>query len=689
KANKINQVPASKFPNRLLLDITRDTDTSFWVSGYGSEKGGICKLIVQPEYFNQFDERFITVEQYTHYHSKTGENMLPQVKGALKVNDTLLYITGKDIGLCEVTLKNGIPVNYHFNHISKDTKKLWGSANHTSVLLLDKDRGLWIGTRGGGVLLFDTDTKKIKDYRKNKQDSTAISGRSVSSILKSKNGEIWIGTYGGGLNRYVDSTDSFIHFTIKSGLPSNKIYSMLEDTANGAIWLSTDMGLCRFDMLNHTTKNFNHYDGLQGLSFTDNASERLSDGRFVMGGSNGLNIFNPDIEKRYCKVKAQPLFTNLIVNYNSVKFSEDNSEDNILRKSIWNTDTIYLKPHQNNFTIEFASMSFTRPDKNKYKFKLVNYNDKWVETNAKSPYASFSNLTGGKYLFRLKVSNADGVWNDEYKELAVFIQSYIYQKLWFQLLVVLISVLLVLIVYYLRIKNIQHQKEVLEQLVKKRTLEIGEKNSELEAQADQLMDYTKILEDRQLTIEEQSEELSVQNEKLLEVIATKDKLFSIIAHDLKNPFNSILGLTQLLDTRYYKFEDDKKHHLIQQINNSANIIFRLLENLLQWSRSQTGNISFAPERVLLRKVIDEIIDISSSAAGKKNIKIQKSFDDAIEVYADYNMINTVFRNLVSNAIKFTMDGTIKFEADLKEKGTMVTVSDTGIGMSSDIKRNLF
>lgn len=177
---------------------------------------------------------------------------------------------------------------------------------------------------------------------------------------------------------------------------------------------------------------------------------------------------------------------------------------------------------------------------------------------------------------------------------------------------------------------------------------------------------------------------------LKELIATRDKLFSIIAHDLRSPFNSIIGFSELLieNSKDILLEDSEQY--IKIINSSAKNTLILLDNLLNWAKSQTGQLSFNPEKILFSEVAQEIITLSKSIAKSKNIALECSCTDNIEIYVDVNMLNTVLRNLISNAIKFTnVGGHIKVSAASKQDHVEITISDNGIGIPKEKCNELF
>jgi len=187
------------------------------------------------------------------------------------------------------------------------------------------------------------------------------------------------------------------------------------------------------------------------------------------------------------------------------------------------------------------------------------------------------------------------------------------------------------------------------------------------------------------------EEIRLKNEQLLKLNAEKDKFFSIISHDLRGPFSGFLGLTEIMAEDLLSFTMDEIQEFSVNMRNSATNLYRLLENLLQWSRMQQGSIPFNPELLQLLQVVDECITMEIEQAKNKGIEITHKIPDDLMVFADSNMLQTVIRNLVSNALKFTPKGG-KISVSAKttgDKGVEISVKDTGIGMTSEMINNLF
>jgi len=186
-------------------------------------------------------------------------------------------------------------------------------------------------------------------------------------------------------------------------------------------------------------------------------------------------------------------------------------------------------------------------------------------------------------------------------------------------------------------------------------------------------------------------EIRYQNGELVKHDAEKDKFFSIIAHDLRSPFNSFLGLTQIMAEELPSLTMAEVQEIAVKMSKSATNLYRLLENLLEWSQIKNGAFSFNPEVVQLRLIVDVCIDMIQVSAKNKDIEIANDIAGGVEVFADRNMIQTIIRNLVSNALKFTpKGGKVSLSAIIsKRQSVEISIKDSGIGMSWDLINNLF
>jgi two-component system, sensor histidine kinase and response regulator len=200
----------------------------------------------------------------------------------------------------------------------------------------------------------------------------------------------------------------------------------------------------------------------------------------------------------------------------------------------------------------------------------------------------------------------------------------------------------------------------------------------------------KLNEELDQKIQMRTHELAEINSELKELVATKDKFFGIIAHDLKNPFCGLMAASELLISYADQFDKENIREISLLLNDSAKQGYALLENLLEWSRSQTGKLEFNPQRLNIKDLVEENISNMRSHAMNKNIDVKSEIAEGLEVLADKEMINTVLRNLLSNAVKFTpKNGKISISVINLQDQITFGVADTGIGISQENIRNLF
>jgi len=178
--------------------------------------------------------------------------------------------------------------------------------------------------------------------------------------------------------------------------------------------------------------------------------------------------------------------------------------------------------------------------------------------------------------------------------------------------------------------------------------------------------------------------------QLKQLVAMKDKFFSIIAHDLKNPFNSLMGVSQLLIDKYDQYDKEKILKFLDNIHSVSKQTYDLLVNLLEWSRSQTGNMEFSFDRLSLKEVADQSIQLLQSSADEKSVVLQNDISENTYIYADRNTLNTIFRNLLSNSIKFSYpQNKVEIQSSPLDDKIQISISDKGVGIPTDKISQLF
>jgi ligand-binding sensor domain-containing protein/signal transduction histidine kinase len=523
---------------------------------------------------------------------------------------------------------------------------------------------------------------KFITYTKSLKDPKSISTDCVYDILIENDTSVWLAT-ANGLDLLNPLKGIFTKYFTEDGLPHNSLKGLIFDKS-GVLWLTTNNGICQFDYHKKTFRNFYVSDGLESNVFYERSIYVTKNGSILAGGSKGFNLITPE-DLPGNKIPPQVVLTGFDIFNQEAKIGEKGSP---LVKQISETKEITLSYKQSVLTFYFSALDYTNPQKNQYAYTMENFDKAWNYCGNRRD-ATYTNLSPGKYIFRVKASNSDGVWNENGTSLQITITP----PWWKTTLAIVVFGLIIFCLffsfYFFRVNQLHKQKERLENLVKIRTHEIEEKNIMLHKQTLELSKINELLGERQQQIEEQAEKLQVSNEMLHNLNATKDKFFSIIAHDLRSPFNSIMGFCELLFKRYEKMDDAKRKKLLGTVYESSKNLLKLLENLLQWARSQTGNISFDPEEFDINELINTNISLVNNLLQEKGVKLKKRFDGKISVYADKNMISTVIRNLITNAVKFTETGGITIETFQDKDNATVKIIDTGLGISKDKLGKIF
>ena len=686
---KHNPLQKNSLSSNFIWTICEAHDGWIWI---GTNDKGITCYHPQKDQYRYFD-----VDD--EYHSLPNTS----VRDIYEDRSGTIWLGTDGGGLCRHD-EQGFTV---FAHDDDDPNSI--SDNSVRVIFEDKHNRLWVGTKKG-LNLFDRETNTARRFMHNPNDSTSISNNFVySTIMEDSKGRLWLGTYGGGLNMLDPETLSFTHYTTQTtvsisndivfsiyednagllwigtnqglnclnpttkevtfygtsdGLPNEVIYGILPDE-KGCLWLSTNYGICCFDIQTGETTNFDINDGLQSNEFNGGAFHQGRDGKLYFGGVYGLNIIDPN-KSNFLGKTNKTVFTRLDVMGSRVQTNANLSKSGLLyrdeKDQLWLDHHIsYLKsftlPYAERFfSLEFSGMNHMFSDKTQYQFQLWPLDKEWNNAGTRN-FVSYANINPGDYTFRVRSSGSDGKWGDQVAELSIIVQPPLWLKGWFIIIEILFLLMIVIFIY--------------QYLLRQRT--------------------NKLLKQQNSAIKQANERLKESENYLLSLNATKDKFFSIISHDLKNPFTSLMSISDILHDNYNVYDDEDRKECVGKMHHSIKQIYSLLENLLTWSRSQRGKISYVPQSFDVSSMILENINLYRIAAQKKNIQIQFKEDNVQHrAYGDRNSINTVIRNLMGNAIKFTDDGgMIRIMTECNQHHLRILIKDNGMGMSEESCDKLF
>jgi len=330
----------------------------------------------------------------------------------------------------------------HHRHDPEDPT----SISSDFIRLVYEDRGgvLWVGTQGGGLNRLDPETGEFTQYRHDPDDPSSISNDHVFAIHEDREGAFWVGTIGGGLNRFDQKTGVFRRYMPADGLASDLVYAMLEDD-QGRLWISTTRGLSRFDPRTETFRNYDVRDGLQSNEFNGGSAYRSPSGEMFFGGIAGFNAFFPAEIGLNTKV-PNVVITDLQLFNQSIGVGEVVRGRVLLERPITHTAEIELSYRDNVITLEFAALHHSAPGKNRYEYSMEGFSDDWIPVGADRRIATFTGLTPGDYVFRVRGSNSDGVWNTEGASIKIRVTPPFWATWWFRLIAILAAAGLDLVV---------------------------------------------------------------------------------------------------------------------------------------------------------------------------------------------------------------------------------------------------
>ncbi|MFX1705577.1 two-component regulator propeller domain-containing protein [Chitinophaga sp. CC14] len=504
----------------------------------------------------------------------------------------------------------------------------------------DAAGNIWIGSHGGGVGVYQPATGKWNIYT---QGNSQLSGDKVQVILRDSRGNMWVGTYGGGLSLFDKATGRFINYGEKDGLQNTTIYQIIEDKA-GILWLSTNTGISSFNFATKEFRNYTHYNGVQNNNFVHTSGLRLSDGDVMFGGLEGFNYFTPSGLTVNRNVPVI-LLTDLKVSNKSVIPGEDSP----IKDHISVASEIRLE-YKQNFALSFVALNYTIPRKNYYAYKLEGFDKDWNYTGTINT-ASYTNLDPGEYIFHVKASNNDGVWNTKDTTIKIYVRPPFWRTIYAYLFYLSVICALLLYSRYRGITRIR----------------------------------------KKFLAEQEKQEIK----RVRELDRMKIKFLTNLSHDFRTPISLILGPVEQLIT------DEKTGNRLEKLNmikRNSRRLLNLVNQLLDFRKMEEHELKLQLTKGELVTFIKEVTDSFSDFAERKKIRFTfTSGPKSLYAFFDHDKMERILFNLLSNAFKFTLEeDAVTVELQLLEKPAdpglqwvLITVKDTGIGIPKDKREKVF
>ncbi|MFA9392890.1 MAG: two-component regulator propeller domain-containing protein [Prolixibacteraceae bacterium] len=567
------------------------------------------------------------------------------------------------------TLWIGIAANNLVSYRKDSGFKNYVTGSFAFALHQDREGSIWAGTWGKGIGMIDPTKKEIQFFANQTTDSRTLSGNIILSIFDDNHGNLWVGTKGRGLNVealklikqgynnfisfeknlndgilhndiyciFQDSEEvlwfgtggglnrldlystpetyaefqkgriKFESFTEQDGLPANLIYGIREDE-DGNLWISTTKGLSKYNKHDKTFKNYNLNDGLQSNEFHSNAYYKSPYNTLFFGGVNGLTFFNPKEISRNSP-PSEIILSALKISNIPVMPHEKVKGKVILQQDISEAKKITLTHQHKEFSLEFSSLHFDNLEGVKYAYRLLGFNDEWRYLKGPEHSVAYTNLWEGDYVFQVKATNNDGIWNDEPRQIEIEVLPPYWRNIWFY------GIYLLLIIVGL--------------LLFRRYTLIG------------------VADKNRLLIEH------IERSNLIENTEAKMRFFTNISHEIRtpltlisNPLNEVIALGKI---------DEKSRTSLQLVSKNVNRLLNLTNQLLQLRKIDKGGIEPQFSQVNISKFLKEIIGYFLQKALNKEITLSyhSEIEDDELFWIDTELVTTAIYNIISNAYKFT------------------------------------
>lgn len=566
---------------------------------------------------------------------------LGSVRNIIQLSDEKLLLAGSTILILDNPWKyiKSDPVI----KIPVLTSYSFSENNESIAALVDHKGQLWVGLRDNGLSVFNLyeDTLRLsRTFNYSDDADNCLSNNAVFCLKEDNEKNIWIGTFGGGLNKITwdpeDINFRFEHIRNNLGYSDNAIYGIIEEN-DSIFWLSTDLGIRRLNVKSREIVNYDVNDGLASNNFRRNAFHKGRSGYFYFGGLNGLTVFRPgNIEANV--IHPELKIVNLKINNKRV----------ILEKHVSEISHLSLKPFDRTVSFDILVQHYSSPQKNSLVYLLEGFDNEWIEVNSGKFTATYTSLPPGKYIFRVKGFNGDGIPSTEDIELPVNMMAPWYDQLWSKILLGMIILLFVAAVswYYIKLK------------ILKNSLQYEQKDKE----------------------------------RIHQINQSRLRFFTNLSHEFKTPLALISAPIQKLEEVITEGEQRK---YISIISRNTKKLINLIDQLLTFRKIEQGYQDLRLTRITLGDFIYPITEAFETYSLRNAINFYHNVKDSnIMVVMDCEKMERVLFNLLSNAFKFTPEnGTVSLEGRIFSSKTesylRFDVSDTGRGIQKEEIEKIF
>ena len=701
-----DKLDSHSISNDIVYCMLEDRNHNLW---FGTDGGGLNRL--DPDISGNNFQKF-------QYNSNNRD------QSSSNISEPIYCIEDDNHGNIWAGTANGLIVLSHqgetLNTFVNDPAKHSSiSGNEIFCILEDTTGTIWVGT-DNGLNKYNKESNSFTRFPCLVDNKEEQINPAIYCLYRDKTNKLWFGTDNEGLFWFNIDDGSFYNYTTKDGLPDNVIYAIIEDKEHN-LWMSTNNGLSKAIRHSGSDKltfiNYNTRNWLQTNIFNIGAHFQNKDGRIFFGGSDGIVFFDPE-KIRNNKHIPEVVITDFRLFYETVEIS--GSGESPLKKHISETKRITLKHSQNVISFEFASLNYIQNEKNLYAYMLEGFDKDWrYIQNERS--ATWTNLDPGEYVFRVKASNSDGLWNEEGTTIEISVKPPFTSTIWFYILLAGTILLIFWGIIYIRTTSLQKQKNRLEQDVVQRTTQLSETNIDLEME---IMERKKIeteLKYKNVELSSLLDNLKKTQSQLIdsEKMASLGQLTAGVAHEINNPINFVSGnVTPLkrdiddilkilneyeriikekqLTDQFQSIEDLKEEvdylflireidNLIKGINEGAKRTTEIVKGLRNFSRLDENESKSAD----IHEGIDSALLILKNRL-KQNIEVVKDYGNIPGVLCFPGQLNQVFMNILNNAIQaINGEGKIRIKTSMEGSFVRISIKDSGKGMTPEVQKRIF
>ena len=498
---------------------------------------------------------------------------------------------------------------------------------------------IWIGTTIGALVVnedFKTpEEAKFHHFVRVPEDRNSLSNNDVHWIISTREKELYLATFGGGLNKLLsldrEGNAKFKCYSVADGLPSDILLSIRED-GKGNLWMSTENGISKFIPSTETFENYDDKDISYRVRFSEAASARTSLGNILFGASDGIFMFNPDSTRKSGYVPPIVLSKLLVANEDVTP-----GQGSVLKQGLDDINKLVLSHKENIFTIQYAALDYSAPSEIQYAYILDGFEKAWNYVG-KQRMATYTNLPKGHYVFKVRSTNADGVWTENIRTLPIEVLPSFWETPFAYFLYVLFVLLIIVTAVYILFTIYRLKHEV--------------------------------------SVEQQMTDMKL-------------RFFTDISHELRTPLTLISGPVEYVLENTSLPADAREQ--LQVVERNTSRMLRLINQILDFRKIQNKKMKMQVQRIDVVAFTRKIMESFDAVAEEHHIDfLFETEKEELYLWVDVDKYEKIVFNLLSNAFKYTPnDKMIKVFIHENEKSVSVGVQDQGIGIAESKKKSIF